>query len=439
MSLSPHQSEQLAIALSAKVGILTGSAGTGKSHTVQQYLHTLEPGSFIVLTPTGKAAQRINDETAYGARTIHSALKTRRNGHDGEGWHFFYGRSNPLPVKTIVVDEAFMLSTDIMAALFRAAAKGTRILLVGDPNQLSPVGHGCPAWDMLRSGVVPHGHLSEVWRYAGRIANTANAIKNGDPWQPSRVLDPSAEVPENYKHAECRSPSLMIKALPALMERLADRGYDLMDDVQVICWLNDKGPLARHALNRHLQAILNPDGEQADESLRIPFRLGDKIICTQNHFRNVMTTHVSGDDQDDETYIANGEIGRVLNWSFNNHRINGIVARFGGHKVIIAKEGPLGLRLFDPAYAVTCHKYQGAQAKVIVVVADDSADRVASRQGIYTAFTRASEVLISIGRMATLKRQCLRLDIARRKTFLTELLREHHRELSFADSDLMEI
>lgn len=449
MNISEHQAEQLAIATSARVGILTGSAGTGKSHTSAHFLRGLAPDTYLVAAPTGKAASRLNADLKCGARTVHTMLGTMRNGHDGDGWSFFFNADNPLECETLLVDEAFMLSTDTFADLLRAVPPTTRVLLVGDPNQLSPVGHGCPVFDMIRSGVVPHGHLSEVWRYAGRIARVANAIKDGEAWKPSEDLDLESQPPENYRHIECNTPMASMHLLPKLLERLFEnRGFDPFEDVQVICWMNDKGALCRAKLNEQLQKILNPKGEKQDD---IKFRLGDKIICTKNHWRTpldpdglpIEVDRLSGTSPD--VYLANGEIGRVTGWAFTRSKgkakkITGVLAEFNGQTVQIHK-GPTGLDLFDPAYAVTCHKFQGAQSKVVIVVADDSADRVANRQGWYTGMTRAGQILLTIGRMSTIVRQCKTLDVTRRRTFLPELIREgaNRHEPVFDDAELMEI
>ena len=188
MNITQHQREQLDIATSGMVGILTGAAGTGKSHVVAELLRHRE-GTYYVAAPTGKAASRINQENRlFNASTIHSLLRPERNGHDGMGWQFAYNRFCPLSTDLLVIDEAPMVSSELMAPLLDAIDHGTQVLFVGDPNQLPPVGHGCPVFDMLKSGRIPHGHLSEVHRHSGRIAQVANAINAGEPWQPSPVV-----------------------------------------------------------------------------------------------------------------------------------------------------------------------------------------------------------------------------------------------------------
>jgi exodeoxyribonuclease V alpha subunit len=425
-SLTPHQSEQLAVAVSSRVGILTGAAGTGKSFTVARYLESIN-GGYLVAAPTGKAASRLNAELSCGARTIHAMLEPLRNGHDGDGWGFNRNESLPLQCSTLIIDEAFMLSTSLTASLLRAVKPGTQVLFTGDPNQLPPVGHGRPVYDMLQSGVIPHGHLTEIHRFAGRIARVANAIKDGKTWQPSKSIDLDSKPPENLRHIEVNIPQTVKVTLSTVIEKMAGR-FDPINDVQVICALNDKGILSRHELNPYLQNILNPNG-LAEQSC--PYKTGDKIICTRNHFRGTLDT--SRFKTDEQIYIANGEIGRVIDFRKSaNNKVTGIFAMFCGELVLIEKGW---FPVFDLAYAITCHRFQGAQSPVVIAIIDDSADRVASRQWWYTAVTRGAQLVITIGRMQTIIRQCRRVDLMARKTFLKERIQEFGRSQTFNFDD----
>lgn len=442
--LTPHQREQLAIATSARVGILTGSAGTGKSFTAAAYLKSLK-GGYLVAAPTGKAAARLRTE-GIPATTIHTLLVPGRNGHDSGGWGFFYNQNNPLPCSQLLVDEAPMVGTDIMRDLLAAVRPGTRVLFLGDPNQLPPVGHGRPVYDMLNSHVVPHGHLSEVHRYAGRIARVANAIKDGKPWSPSDAIDLEIKPPENLRHVEAGNAPAILKALPELIERMRARGFDAIEDVQVICGVNDRGQLSRKLLNAGLQGILNPDGER---DAAVPFRVGDKIICLRNHTRKIERNedvarenrvyHNNDYDPDEEKhiYIANGELGRItgLVKSKDGKKATGVTARFLGRTVKIGKDS---FGDFDLAYAVTCHKFQGAQSPVVIVIADEGASQVASRAWWYTAITRAGQLCLTIGRRTTINQQCLRVDLQDRKTFLKERLMEWGSRRGSGVEDLIE-
>ena len=415
-TLTTHQAEQLSIATSARVGILTGAAGTGKSFTIAQFLRSIK-GGYSVAAPTGKAASRINAELNCGARTIHALLEPNRNGHDGDGWGFNRNESLPLDCSVLVIDEAFMLSTSLTASVLRAVKTGTQVLFTGDPNQLPPVGHGRPVYDMLQSQVVPHGHLTELHRFAGRIARVANAIKDGKPWQPSNKIDLDSEQPENLRHIETPYPQAVKPKLVQIIDKLKDRGFDPVADVQVICAMNDKGNLSRKELNPYLQNILNPTGLQQPSC---PYKTGDKIICTRNHVRSCLDADRHRNDE--QIYIANGEIGQVIDFRMSKaNKCTGIYAAFCGQLVLIEKGF---YPIFDLAYAITCHRFQGAQSPVVIGIADDSADRVASRQWWYTLITRASQLQITIGRMGTIRRQCRRVDITSRKTFLKERIQE---------------
>lgn len=440
--LTPHQREQLAVATSARVGILTGSAGTGKSFTTAAYLHGLQ-GGYRVAAPTGKAAARLQAE-GIPATTIHTLLVPGRNGHDKSGWGFFYNQSCPLPCSHLVVDEAFMVGTELMRDLIAAVRHGTRVMFVGDPNQLPPVGHGRPVYDMLNSHVVPHGHLSEVHRYAGRIARVANAIKDGKPWSPSDAIDLEIKPPENLRHVEAGNAQAVLQALPQLIERMRARGFDPIEDVQVICGVNDRGQLSRKLLNAGLQGILNPDGER---DTAVPFRVGDKIICLRNHTRKAEDYQAKkwdgfegeqeSDDEPTNIYIANGELGRVtgLTKSKDGKKVIGVNAKFLGRTVKIGKDS---FSDFDLAYAVTCHKFQGAQSPVVIVIADEGASQVASRAWWYTAITRAGQLCLTIGRRTTINQQCLRVDLQDRKTFLKERLMEWGSRRGSGVEDLIE-
>ena len=386
---------------------------TGKSFTTSHFLNSLK-GGYRVAAPTGKAAARLQQE-GIPATTVHSMLCPERGGHDGDGWSFTYNEHFPLPANVVVVDEAFMLGTEICRDLISAVSPGTNLLFTGDPNQLAPVGHGRPVFDMLESGCVPHGHLSEVHRFAGRIARVANAIKDGKPWAPSKELDLSAAAPENLRHIEAPNDLMLKKTLPVLIDRMKQRGFDPISDIQVICGLNDKGTLCRKRLNPELQSLLN----QNDRIPDFPYRVGDKVMCLKNQWRKA----IDGDgDEDELVYIANGEIGIVKVVVFSKHdKPIAVIVDFNGCRVKIEK---VSFSQFDLAYACTCHKLQGSQSPVVIVLADDGAAQVASRSWWYTALTRASQVCLILGKKSTVVTQCARVDLQRRKTFLKEQIQE---------------
>lgn len=421
--ITDHQVAGLEAATAGNVGLLTGLPGTGKSFSLARLVGLLPPGRVALAAPTGRAAVRMMESMAqYGyeqlhASTIHSLLGITRNGHDGDGWGFLHNEHNPLPADFIIIDESSMIPNSLMASLLSAVRPGACILFIGDPNQLPPVGAGRPFLDMIEAGL-PHGHLSEVHRYAGRIAQVCKAINDGQPWQPSPQvdLDPANGFPENLRHIERGNPALQIAALKTVVEKVVSgRGKNPIWDLQVLCAVNDKSPVCRKKLNESLQALLNPDGESLPNN---PFRVGDKAMCLKNGFR---VEHWEGEKPDHvwEHYVANGEIGRVeaidANW---------IAVKFAGKAATIRFWRGEWSEI-DLAYACTVHKAQGSGFPVVVVMLDGSggAEFVCSRAHHYTAISRASELCITIGKRSVLDEHCRKVDTERRVTFLTEGIR----------------
>jgi len=465
--LTPHQQQQSALATISPVGILCGTPGTGKTYTAAALVRATVPliggtGLLAVAAPTGKAAVRCTESMQrYGldveATTIHRMLGIRRNGYDGNGWGFHYNETNPLPYRVIVIDEASMLDTDLAASLFKAIAPGTHVLFVGDPYQLPPVGHGAPLRDMLAARdangvpVIPSGELTEIKRNAGTIVQACATIRAGTAIFPPRPDQFDVAAGVNWRHHEAIGTNAQVRTLEHLI-RSSPPGLDPVWDVQVLCAVNDSGELCRKKLNTELQRILNPHGMGVANS---PFRIGDKVICTSNSWHSIYEDEtgrvvyrgtdiqITDEDSDEERkdFVANGEIGRIE--SINERQM---LIRFFGPKRVIAVSVKCKAKVddgtatsiegekfdygsfsdFDLAYAITTHKAQGSQARVIVVLIDDlrGAGMVTSREWWYTAFSRAEQVLITIGRIGTLNKQCRKVALTGRKTFLQERLAE---------------
>lgn len=409
--ISPHQREQIAVSMSGRVGLLTGGPGCGKTHTVARLVRAWRKyvgGSVAVVCPTGKAASRLNEvEPSLNARTIHSTLIPSRNGHDGDGWGFEHNEHFPLGCSLLIGDEQSMTDSGLMASLLGAVSAGTKVLLVGDPYQLPPVGRGKPFLDMIRGGL-PHGHLTEIHRFAGRIAKVCDQIKKGERWYASPKVDLDAESPENFRHVETQTPFATIAALKDIVQRMPARGWDAIEDCQVLCAVNEKSPLSRVNLNRQLQQLLNPDGQEVKG---IPFRLGDKVICNRNHYH-------ADEETGTPAYIANGDSGRVTELGKAS-----FIVRVGQRHFYVKKDG---FHDWDLFYAGTVHKFQGSQAKCVITIADDypGANFVCDRSWHYTAYSRASKLSIVLGKRSTIDRHCLTVGMHERKTFLTERITE---------------
>lgn len=418
-TITVHQRRELLNATQGPAGLLTGLPGTGKSFSLARLVSLLPPDRVALAAPTGRAAIRIMESLAeYGhdlhASTIHSLLQITRNGHDGNGWGFLHNEHNPLPVDFVIIDESSMIPNSLMASLLSAIRPGACVLFIGDPNQLPPVGAGRPFLDMIEAGL-PHGHLNEVHRFAGRIAQVCKAINDGKPWQPSEQVDlePANGFPENLRHIERFNPAQQIDALKTVIDRVVNkRGFDAIWDMQVLCAVNDKSPVCRTKLNEVLQELLNPNGERLE---RNPFRVGDKMMVLKNGFR---TEHWFDEKPSVlmEHYLANGEIGRVEHISEH-----WIAAQFSGRSQLIRFDRNEWTDV-TLAYACTVHKAQGAGFPVVIVMIDGSggAGFVCSRSHHYTAISRSAKLCVTIGKKSVMADHCKRVDTERRKTFLTE-------------------
>lgn len=391
----------------------------GKSHTTAALIRTvvrLHPGAVVrCVAPTGKAAQRLSElMVAAGlnlrASTIHTALQPQRNGHDGAGWGFFHDESNPLYCHLLICDESSMVDAGLMRSLISAVSPETLVLFVGDPDQLPPVGKGRPFADAIEAGM-PHGHLTEIHRFAGRIARVCGQIVRGEHWTPSAKLDlEAAEFPENMRHIEVGAAKLG-EQLEDLLHRIKGRGFDLMNDVQILTATNDQ----REKLNISLQAYLNPDGDKIGEC---PYRLGDKAICLRNQWISRDWVGKFKPRGLEQLYVANGEIGFVTRIDKGS-----VAVDFGNGPLRFDKAAWKDTAL---AYAVTVWKAQGSQWPVVITLAEDSrgADMICDRAFWYTAISRAGKVSFTLGKRSAIDRQCARAGLHQRRTFLTRKIQE---------------
>lgn len=451
--LSPHQVDALTRATAKNLGILGGSPGTGKTFTAAQLIRTLGESigfdQIAAAAPTGKAAVRLTEALqAYGipliARTIHSLLKVESS-EDGGGWSFVFNRANPLPFKALVIDEASMIDTDLAASLFAARARGTLMLVIGDVNQLPPVGHGAPLRDMIAAGV-PYGELREIRRNDGGIVQACADIRDGKPFQ----CDGNLEL-----HAASTAAAQRDAMLAAIDDKAKAFGIDPVWGVQVLCAVNKKSDLSRRDLNKLLQQSLNPNPQVGGS----PFRLRDKVVNTKNGWfplvevgsrRGGKVELVDNDDNltlndKNQVYVANGELGEVMLVEPGFLHVQLTAPR----RLVVVPRGkaddaePVADENGDSeattgtgcnwelGYALSVHKFQGSEISVAIVMIDDSgaAKRVCDRAWIYTAISRAKQCCVLIGKLEVARGFCKRQTIAKRKTFLKEHIREGMRAL----------
>jgi len=429
--ITEHQRCELSKAMTGNIGLFSGGPGCGKTHTVARLIKSTlnkHPNAQIrMMAPTGKAAQRMSEmasEIGLSNRgtTIHTGLVPQRNGHDGGGWGFAHNENSPLYADLVIADECPMIDGGLMRHLLCAIKEGTKVLLVGDPGQLAPVGKGRPYADMIEAGL-PNGHLTELHRFAGRIARVCKQICNGEHWTPSPKIDlDAADFPENMRHVECNQ-SNQIEQLKTLVSRVRERGFDPWNDLQILCATND----LRTKLNAVLQNMLNPNGEQIEGN---PFRMGDKVICLRNQWVEQDWIDRRKPIGNPQHYIANGEIGIVV-------RIDKtfIVIECGGNHLRFAKPSWHDVSL---AYGITVWKAQGSQWPVVITAAEDTrgADMICDRSFWNTAISRGGRMSITLGRRAAIDRQCARAGLIARRTLLVSKIKSWFQPESFDLNEL---
>lgn len=425
LELDDHQRQHITAATASNIGILGGSPGTGKTYSVAQLVKAIlrkgivRPEDIAIGAPTGKAAVRVTENLlACGAnvraRTWHSLLGVSEQDSESGSFGFRFNRANPWDYKILIGDESSMLDTALMKSVFAARPRGCHMLLVGDVNQLAPVGHGAPLRDMLAAGI-PQGELTEIKRNSGGIVETCAAIRDANPWEPG----------DNLQLVEARTPSEQLAATERILADLGE--FNPTWDAQVLSAVNLRSKISRKMVNDFLQPILNQNPKQAN----VPFSNSDKVVCTTNGYYGLDEgSYCDSDmvDADGRVYVANGELAQIVDvqpkqfiaeLSSPDRRI-----RIPRGK---ADNGSSGCN-FDLAYSLSCHKSQGSEWPVVIVLLDEypGARQVCDRSWLYTAISRARHKCYLVGRKSTADAMCRRNNIVRRKTFLRELIGLDH-------------
>ena len=382
-------------ALDHRLSILTGGPGTGKSATMRALVELVKArsGAARLCAPTGKAARRLSELTGAEATTIHRLLEWI----PGEG----FGRDADDPIEgcdVLIVDEASMLSVQLAEALLGAVGPRTHVVLVGDVDQLAPVGPGRVLEDLLDAGAVPSVRLTEIFRQAARsmIVRAAHAINEGE--LPMAVPRPD-DVRDFFVIERDGARAIFDEVCELAATRLPKHySLDPAADVQVLAPMH-KGPIGIDALNEELRARLNPDGKRIEGTA---LRVGDKVMQTRNSY---------------EHDLFNGERGVLVHHDDDRDRVH--FAGEDGRRLMLPVDALDTLRL---AYAASVHKAQGSQARAIVVPIFAGHRIMLTRNLVYTAVTRAQEVCVVVGEPAALAMAVGRTDARRRHTRLRELV-----------------
>ena len=391
LNYSSQQEQAIREASRSGLLIITGGPGTGKTTVLRGILNLLGQMQLRVLlaAPTGRAAKRLTEVTGEEASTIHRLLEAGIDQATGK-MVFAKDEDNPLKCDAVIVDEMSMVDVLLLSSLLKAIPKGKRLILVGDPDQLPPVGPGFPFSDMLRSGVLPTVCLTEIFRQAQQslIVMNAHRVNRGQ-------LPELKTVTSDFFFMRRNSEDSLNQLIRDLCTTRLPKNMGIQpSEIQVLSPTR-KGAVGTAALNKMLQAVLNPAGQGKKEKAfgEILFREGDRVMQVKNNY-DIMWKKTDGTAVG--TGIFNGDVGTIAAIEPNEERMR-VVFDDREAEYDFTQLGEL-----EPAYAITVHKSQGSEYRAVILTAWNGSPYLLNRSILYTAITRARELLIIVGREETI-------------------------------------
>lgn len=382
-----EQRQAIFEAAESGVMIITGGPGTGKTTIIKALIRIYESmGCNVALAaPTGRAAKRMSESTAHDAKTIHRLLEVEYRDEEGNGTVFARNERNLLEEDIIIVDEASMVDMFLLFSLLRAIRPGTRLVLIGDCDQLPSVGAGNVLRDMLDSGVFNTVRLTEVFRQGSEslIVTNAHRINRGE----EPILD--RHDMDFFFMRRSLGEDILATMVDVCINRLPKTyGASAFDRIQIIT-PTKKGGAGTESLNRILQQRLNPPASDKREKKHgdVVFREGDKVMQVRNNY------DLSWMEGGKERFgVYNGDIG-IIRKIYDTQSY--MMIDFDGHEVKYAFDL---LEDLEHAYAITVHKSQGSEYPIVIMPITDFPPMLMTRNLLYTAVTRAKEMAILIGR-----------------------------------------
>lgn len=411
-----HDKQRKAVndSINSGVHVITGGPGTGKTTIIKCILHVLKflKLSYCLCAPTGRAAKRMSEATGEDAKTIHRLLDL--DFKDGKGF-FTFNENTKIPADVVIVDEVSMVDEYVFSSLLKAIRDGASVILVGDKDQLASVGAGNVLSDIITSGFFKVTYLDKIYRQSdgSMIIENAHLINHGK----MPVLDNRSD---DFFFVDKKEPSDISEEVKDLVTKRLPKYLGCKEtDVQVLCPMK-KGVAGVINLNAVIRDRLNPK-KDADDDVKCgeyTFRAGDKVMQTVNNYEQEWYEEIDGRIHHGRG-VFNGDTGFIESIDRQNMKFN---LRFDDGKVADYSLGDIDQII--PAYAVSVHKSQGSEFRAVVVALSQGNYFIMTRNLLYTAVTRARDLVVIVGDRDTLSRMVRNNYTAKRYTLLTEFISE---------------
>lgn len=418
--LSEEQKEAIELVNDNNVCIITGGPGTGKTTIIKSIIdiYKLQKKKAVLCAPTGRAAKRMQETTGEEAKTIHRLLEIGKLEEDRMRVEYEVA---PIDGDIIIIDEMSMVDLFIMNYLMKAIYLGSKLILVGDENQLPSVGPGSILKDIIASGEIPLVRLQKIFRQAAKskIVINAHNVNNGISF--TTKIKTEEEQKDDFFYINEESTERMLYNVISLSgERLKKYGnYDFFENIQVLT-PTKKGMLGTKELNKQLQKAINPESEFKNEKIygEVIFREGDRVMQIKNNYDIYWEKRKN--DYGTGIGVFNGEIGKIVKIDNADKQVK---IEFDDEKEVWY--GFNELDQLEHAYSITIHKSQGSEFDVVILVIPKTYQMLLTRNLLYTALTRAKKLLIVIGGKNTIDYMVQNTDTKQRNTGLEYKIRNN--------------
>lgn len=428
IELSDKQIEALELVNNNNVTIITGGPGTGKTTIIKNIIELYEQNKkkVILAAPTGRAAKRMTETTGKEASTLHRLLEIGKIDDNNLFQNSIEFEGAPIDADVIIVDEVSMVDMFVMRCLLKCIYRGTKLVLVGDVDQLASVGPGAVLKDMINSEKIATIRLDKIFRQAAKskIILNAHRVNNGENFISKDEIQDETE--EDFFFIKKKSQEEMLAEVISLCTgRLKKYGnYDFFEHIQVLS-PTKKGMLGTRELNKILQEKLNPNIRNLPERkvLGVTFRIGDRVMQTTNNYdiewEKDSYMNIQSNTNEIGSGIFNGEIGTIIDVDKYDKDIK---VQFDDDK--IATYNSQDIDQIEHSYAITIHKAQGSEFDVVIMVIPPTSPMLLTRNLLYTGITRAKKLLIIISSENVVNYMIQNVDSKKRNTGLEYKLRE---------------